>query len=52
MRHTWKKGITLAKMGHNFKNGSLLEKWVTLGKMVHTWKNGSYLEKTGSHLEK
>ena len=39
-----KRGSDL-KIGHDWENGSHLEKWVTLGKMGHTWKNGSHLEK-------
>ena len=31
--------VTLGKVGHFWKNGSLLEK------TVYTWKNGSHLEK-------
>ena len=55
--HSWKKGVTLVKMGYNYKkghiwkmgqpwkNGSHIEKWARLVKMSHTCKNRSQLEK-------
>ena len=48
---TLRKFVTLGKMSHIWKNGSLLETWITLGNMCHTWTNWSQLANV-SHLEK